>query len=86
MLHAKHLCQMPEVRKGDASSLRQLFNNVSSQLNALQALLLSVPIQYLMLNDLMLATLDPEITREFERRYPKHCRISLIPGIKMQSS
>jgi hypothetical protein len=24
MMHAKHLCQMPQVKKGDASSLRQL--------------------------------------------------------------
>ena len=26
MMHAKHLCQMPQVRKRDASSLRQLIN------------------------------------------------------------
>jgi hypothetical protein len=24
MMHANHLCQMPQVKKGDASSLRQL--------------------------------------------------------------
>jgi hypothetical protein len=24
IMHAKHLCQMPKVKKGDASSLRQL--------------------------------------------------------------
>ena len=28
MMHAKHLCQMPQVRKGDTSSLRQLINRV----------------------------------------------------------
>ena len=33
MMHAKHLCQMPQVRKGDTSSLRQLMNHVSSQMN-----------------------------------------------------
>jgi len=66
MMHAKHLCQMPQVRKGDASSLRQLINHVSSHMNVLQALLLNVPVQDLMLNHLMLATLDPEMQREWE--------------------
>ena len=66
MMHAKHLCQMPQVRKGEASSLRQLINNVSSHMNALQALSLNVPVQDLMLNHLMLATLDPETQREWE--------------------
>ena len=60
MVHAKHLCQMSQVRKGDASPLRQLFNHVSSHMNALQALPLNVPVQDLMLNHLMLDTLDPE--------------------------
>ena len=66
MMHAKHLCQMPQVRKGDASSLRQLINHVSSHMNTLQALSLNVPVQDLMLNHLMLATLDPEMQREWE--------------------
>jgi len=66
MMHAKHICQMPQVRKGDASSLRQLINHVSSHVNALQALSLNVPVQHLMLNHLMLATLDPETQREWE--------------------
>ena len=57
---------MPPVQKGDASSLRQLINHVSSHMNALQALSLNVPIQYLMLNHLMLATLDKETQREWE--------------------
>ena len=35
----------PQVRKGDASSLRQLINHVSSNMNALQALSLNVPVQ-----------------------------------------
>jgi len=38
MMHAKHLCEKPQVRKGDASSFRQLINHVSSHINALQAL------------------------------------------------
>ena len=66
MMHAKHLCQLPTVRKGDAHSLRQLINHVSSHMNALQALTLNVPVQDLMLNHLMLATLDPETQREWE--------------------
>ena len=65
-MHAKHLCQMPQVRKGDASSLRQLINHVSSHMNALQALSLNVPVQDLMLNHWMLATLDPETQQEWE--------------------
>jgi len=66
MMHAKHLCQMPQVTKGDESSLRQLINHVSSHMNALQALSLNVPVQDLMLNHWMLATLDPETQQEWE--------------------
>jgi hypothetical protein len=66
MMHAKHLCQMPQVRKGDASSLRQLINHVSSHMNVLQALTLNVPTQDLMLNNLTLATIDSETQREWE--------------------
>jgi hypothetical protein len=66
MMHAKHLCQMPQVKKGDASSLRQLINHVSSHMNALQALSLNAPVQHLMLNHLLLASLDGETQREWE--------------------
>ena len=66
MMHAKHLYQIPQVWKGDASSLRQLINHLSSHMNALQALSLNVPVQDLMLFHLMLATLDPEKQREWE--------------------
>jgi len=65
-MYAKLLCQMPPVKRGDASSLRQLINRVSSHMNALQALSLNVPVQDLMLNHLMLATLDTETQREWE--------------------
>jgi hypothetical protein len=61
MMHAKHLCQMPQVKKGDASSLRQFINYVSSHVNALQAFSLNVPVQDLVLNYLPLATLDGEL-------------------------
>jgi len=54
MMHVQLLCQMPPVQKGDASSLCQLINHVSSHMNALQALSLNVPIQDLILNHLNL--------------------------------
>ena len=66
MMHAKYLCQMPQFRKGDASSLRQLINHVLSHMNALQALFLNVPVQDLILNNLMLASIDQETQRELE--------------------
>jgi diphosphomevalonate decarboxylase len=66
MMHAKHLCQIPHVKKGDASSLRQVINHASSHMNALQALSLNVPVQDLMLNHLLLASLDGETQREWE--------------------
>jgi len=50
----------PQIRNGDESSLRQLINHMSRHMNAFQTLSLTVPIQDLMLNRLMLATLDPE--------------------------
>ena len=58
MMHAKHLCQLPSVKKGDAPSLCQIIYHVSSHMNLLQALSLKVPVQDLMLNHLMLSTLD----------------------------
>jgi len=66
MMHAKHLCQIPQVKKGDTSSLRQLINHMSSHMNAIQALSLNVPVQDLMLNHLVLVTLDAETQREWE--------------------
>jgi hypothetical protein len=80
-----------QVRNGDASSLRQLINHVSSHMNELQALSLNVPVQDLMLNNLMLATIDPEMQREWDLITASHadtsndCRISYILGIKKQS-
>jgi hypothetical protein len=65
MMHAKHFCQMPQVKGGDASSLRQLINHVSSHMNTLQALSVNVPVQDLMYH-LLLATLDGETQREWE--------------------
>jgi len=45
MMHARQLVTMPQVRKGDESSLRKLINHVISNLNAFKALQLNVPVQ-----------------------------------------
>jgi len=66
MMHVKRLCEMPQVRMGDALLLRQIINHVLSHMKAVQALLLNVPVQDLMLNQLMLSTLEPETQREWE--------------------
>jgi hypothetical protein len=66
MMHAKHLCQMSQVKKGDASSLRKLINHVSSHTNFLQALTLNVPTQDLLLNHLIITTIDSNTQREWE--------------------
>jgi diphosphomevalonate decarboxylase len=67
MKYAKHLCQMPQANKGDASSLRQLINHVSSHVNAIQALSVNTPVQDLMLNHLMTSTLDNETLQQWEQ-------------------
>jgi hypothetical protein len=67
MMHAEHLCQMLQVKKGDVSSLRQVINHVSSHMNALQALSLNVPVQDSMLNHLMVATLDNETLQQWKQ-------------------
>jgi hypothetical protein len=66
MMHAKHLCQMPLAKQGDATSLRQLIDHVSSHMNAIQALSLNVPVQDLMLIHLMLATVDNDTQQHWE--------------------
>ena len=53
-------------KKKGRPSLCQLINHVSSHTNALQALSLNMPVQDLMLNHLMLATLDGETQQERE--------------------
>jgi len=65
-MHAKHLSYLTQVRKGDASKLRQLINHVSSHMNAQQALSLNVPFRDLMLNHSMLATIGRETQREWK--------------------
>jgi hypothetical protein len=76
--HGKHLCQMPQVKKGDASSLRQLINHVSSHMNALQVIYLNVPVQDLMLIHLILATLEADTLGDWET----HTARQVIPLFK----
>jgi diphosphomevalonate decarboxylase len=66
MMHATQLVNLPQVRKGDASSHRKLTNHVTSNLNAFQALDVTVPIQDLMLNHLILSTIESETQKEWE--------------------
>jgi len=40
MMHAQHLCHLPQVRNGDTLSLSQLNNDVPSPKNALQAFII----------------------------------------------
>ena len=81
MMHAKQLVNMPQVRKGNAASLRRLINYVTSNLNALKALELKAPVQDLMLNHLMLATMDPETQREWELETASRADIPLTTDL-----
>jgi hypothetical protein len=54
------------VKKGDAPSLQRLISHVSNHINALQALSLNVSVQDLMMNDLILASLDDQSQRDWE--------------------
>jgi hypothetical protein len=92
MMHAKLLCQMPQLKKGNASSPRQLINQGSSHTNALQALSLNVRVQDLMLPHLMLATLGPETQREWEQIAPSRADTPIshtfgvqVSGIRVNS-
>jgi hypothetical protein len=80
MMHAKHLCQMLQVKKGNSSLLRQLSNHVSSHMNALQALSLNVPVQDLMSNHLMVATLDNE-TQQWEQITASRTEVPTTAGL-----
>jgi hypothetical protein len=60
MKHISQQIQMPQTKKGDASSFRQLINNVNSNTNAIEALKLNVLMHTLILNHLLLSVLDAE--------------------------
>jgi hypothetical protein len=67
MAHAKHLCNIPHMKKGDCSSMRQLINHVQGNLNALRALSLTVTSQDIMLTHLILASLDFETNQDWQK-------------------
>jgi hypothetical protein len=66
MKHVTQLCQMPQTKKGDATSLRQLINHIRSNVNAIQALTLNTPMHDLILNHLLLSGLDSETHKTWE--------------------
>jgi hypothetical protein len=66
MMQAKNLCQIPHVKKGDATSLRRVINHVSSHINVLQPLSLNVTVQDLMLNHLILTSVDDQSQLDWE--------------------
>jgi hypothetical protein len=66
MKHVPQLCQMPQTKKGDATSLRQLINHIRSYVNALQALTLNTPMNNLILNHLLLSALDSDTPKTWE--------------------
>jgi hypothetical protein len=66
MMHTKNNMSTATSTEGDAVSLRQLINHVCSNINAPQALSLNVPLHDLILNELMLVTLDAESQKDCE--------------------
>jgi hypothetical protein len=70
--HVKRLCQMPQIKMADESSLRSLINHVSSHLNVLQELPLNNSTQDLILNNLILSTLDADTHKEWELHTAHH--------------
>jgi len=77
-MHVRQLVTMAQVRKGDAASLRRLINFLTSNIYALEALEINVPVQDVILNHLMLATMDPETQREWELITAPRADIPLI--------
>jgi len=67
MKHVSQLFQIPQARRGDATSLRQLVNHVTSHLNAIEALALNTSMHTLILNHMLLAELDPETHKSWEK-------------------
>jgi hypothetical protein len=68
MKHVELLMKMPQARKGDAASLRNLINHFSSTYNALEALQLPTNMQSLMSTHILLSALDPDTRKAWELR------------------
>jgi hypothetical protein len=67
MKHVSELLQMPQTKRGDATSLRQLKNHVTSHTNAIEALTLNTSMHTLILNHL-LSVLDSETHKQWEKQ------------------
>ena len=68
--HIKALLSLPACHKATASELRQLNNNLMSNLNAIQCLHLETPLHEVLLQQLVLEKLDPITRKEFETQAP----------------
>jgi hypothetical protein len=66
MKHISQLIQMPKTKKGNATTLRQLINHVTSHMNDIEALTLYVSMHTLILNHLLLSVLDAETHKTWE--------------------
>jgi hypothetical protein len=60
MKHVSEILQMPQTKKRDAISLRQLINHVTSHNNAIEALTLNTSIHTLIIKHFLLSVLDSE--------------------------
>src|SRR5215469_9175898 len=72
MQHINHLMHVPQAKRGDLQSLRQLINHITSHVNALEAMALSTSIHTLMLNHLALSGLDTDTHRAWELHASSH--------------
>jgi hypothetical protein len=66
MTHVNQLFHLPQVKRNDPTTLRQLVNHVTSNMNAIQALSLKTSTHDLILNHLLLSVLDAETHRAWE--------------------
>ena len=91
MMQSKYLCQRQQIRKRDASSLRQLINHVSSHMNALKNFIIDSACTRFNFKSFDASHTRPwNSTRmgayhRFTRRCTKNSRVSYIPWIKVQS-
>ena len=66
MTYVSQLFKLPQTKKNDAASLRQLINNVTKSISAIEALALKTPMQTLIVNHLLLGAIDSETHKSWE--------------------
>lgn len=64
--HLRQLLTLPSMSKASANDLRALLNQALSNLNAIKALQLDVPLEELLVSQLILEKVDISIRREYE--------------------